>query len=497
MIKDNIIKGSIYEDIARRTGGDIYIGVVGPVRTGKSTFIKRFMDIMVFPNMVNPYEKTRVMDELPQSGEGKTITTTEPKFIPPDAVLVSGARGARLKVKLCDCVGYLVSGALGDKEEDKERMVSTPWFEEKIPFSKAAEIGTQKVIADHSTVGMVITTDGSFGEIPRQNYIEAEEKTVDQLKELEKPFVIVLNSATPQNPGSMELAAELEAKYDRPVVLANCRRMSEETFEEIFNKLIYQFPAYEVDFNLPGYMDALPCNHKIKETMIRSVRSWMEDFTSLGQVLDTCGMIADGEIIKDVKIINVDMGSGVVVLQPILSEGLYYKVIEELMGARVTGDRQLFMLLREYAMAKTAYDNMKGALEQVAENSYGIVAPRLSEMVLEKPEVFKQGNKYGVRMKAKASCLHIIKTDITTEVSPIVGSESQSVDLAEYLTGQFANEETDIWETNLFGKTLREMVTEQMESKVSNVPEAIRGKVQKSLQRISDDGKDYFICIIL
>ncbi len=492
-----MIKGNMYDDIARRSNGDIYIGVVGPVRTGKSTFIKRFMDVMVFPNMTNPYEKTRIMDELPQSGEGKTITTTEPKFIPPDSVLVSTASGANLNVKLADCVGYLVPGALGDKEEEKERMVATPWFEEKIPFSKAAEIGTRKVIADHSVVGAVITTDGSFGEIPRQNYIDAEEKTINQLKELEKPFVIILNSATPQNARSRQLAEELEAKYDTPVILTNCQRMSEETFDEIFNKLIYQFPACEVDFHLPGYMDALPYNHRIKEIMIKSVRSWMDDFTSIGQVMDTCRQIADGEIIKDVKILKADMGNGVIVLEPILSEGLYYKVIEELMGASVTNDSQLFMLLKEYAKAKKAYDNLKSALDQVATAGYGIVAPKLSEMVLEKPEVFKQGSKYGVRMKAKAPCLHIIKTDITTEVSPVVGSESQSVDLAEYLTEQFANEETDIWETNLFGKTLKEMVTEQMESKVNNVPEAIRGKVQKSLQRISDDGKDYFICIIL
>ena len=492
-----MIKGNLYEDIAKRAGGDVYIGVVGPVRTGKSTFIKRFMDVMVFPNMMNPYEKTRIMDELPQSGEGKTITTTEPKFIPPDSVLVSTTGGANLKVKLADCVGYLVPGALGDKEDEKERMVSTPWFEEKIPFVKAAEIGTQKVITDHSAVGAVVTTDGSFGEIPRQNYVAAEEKTVNQLKELEKPFVIILNSATPQNPKSIELAEELEAKYDTPVVLTNCQRMTQETFDEIFNKLLYQFPAWEVDFKLPGYMDALPYNHRIKETLIKSVRSWMQDFTSMGQVMETCSRIADGEIVRDVKIIKADMGSGVIVLEPIFGEGLYYKVIEELMGASVTNDTQLFLLLREYADAKKAYDNVKGALLQASETDYGIVAPRLSEMALEKPEVFKQGSKFGVRMKAKAPCLHIIKTDITTEVSPIVGSESQSVDLANYLTEQFASEEADIWETNLFGKTLKEMVTEQMESKVKNVPESIRGKVQKSLQRISDDGKDYFICIIL
>ena len=492
-----MINTSIYQDIGKRSGGNIYIGVVGPVRTGKSTFIKRFMDVMVFPNMANPYEKTRVMDELPQSGEGKTITTTEPKFIPPEAVKVTTRGGASLNVRLVDCVGYLVPGVLGHQEEGKERMVSTPWAEEKIPFAQAAEIGTEKVIRDHSVVGIVVTADGSFGEIPRKNYIEAEEKTVEQLKALNKPFVMILNSASAQNLETKEMAQELEAKYGVPVIAANCQRLGEDGFDEIFQKLICQFPATEIDFRLPDYLDALPNSHWIKDTIITGVRNWMTHFDTIGQVMDTCSMIADGKIVKEISVIRADMAEGVILLEPQLDKGLYYKVVEELMGAPVENDSQLFMLLREYSKAKVAYDSIKGALEQVEATNYGIVAPKLSEMVLEKPEVFRQGNKYGVRMKAKAPCLHIIKTDISTEVSPVVGTESQSADLARYLTEQFGNEETDIWETNLFGKSLKEMVTEQMESKVNNVPESLRGKVQKSLQRISDEGKDYFICIIL
>lgn len=492
-----MINTSIYQDIGKRAGGNIYIGVVGPVRTGKSTFIKRFMDILVFPNMANPYEKTRVMDEMPQSGEGKTITTTEPKFIPPEAVKVSTKGGADFNVRLVDCVGYLVPGVLGHQEEGRERMVSTPWAEEQIPFTSAAEIGTEKVITDHSVVGIVVTTDGSFGDIPRKDYIEAEEKTIDQLKALNKPFVVVLNSATPQNLAAQELAEDLEAKYGVPVIAANCQRLGEDGFDDIFQKLVYQFPATEVDFRLPGYLDALPNSHWIKDTIICSVKNWMNNFENIGQIMDTCSMIADGKIVKEINIIKADMAEGIVVLEPSLDDGLYYKVVEELMGAPVENDSQLFMLLREYSKAKVAYDSIKGALEQVAATDYGIVAPKLTEMVLEKPEVFKQGNKYGVRMTAKAPCLHIIKTNISTEVSPVVGTESQSEDLAQYLIEQFGNEETDIWETNLFGKSLKEMVMEQMESKVNNVPEALRGKVQKSLQRISDEGKDYFICIIL
>lgn len=487
----------IYRDIAIRAGGDIYIGVVGPVRTGKSTFIKRFMDILVFPNMVSPYEKTRIMDELPQSGEGKTITTTEPKFIPPEAVKITTVGGASFNVRLVDCVGYMVPGVLGDKEEGRERMVATPWSEEKIPFSRAAEIGTEKVVRDHSVVSVVVTADGSFGELPRSSFAQAEEKTIEQLKALHKPFVVILNSATPQSEKSRELADQLSERYEVPVMLASCQRMSEEDFEELFALLINQFPACEIQFRLPGYMDAIPPEHWIKATIIARVKEWMAGFETIGQVLASCAMIADGRVLREVRVVKADMASGLIVLEPRLDPALYYKVIAELMDAPVENDRQLFGLLKEYASAKASYDNIKDALEQAWRADYGIVAPKLSEMVLQKPEVFKQGNKYGVRMKATAPCLHIIRTDISTEVSPLVGSESQSEDLARSLREQFEAGGEDIWETNLFGKSLREMVTEQMESKLSDVPEALRGKVQRSLQKISDEGKDYFICIII
>lgn len=491
-----MINKSIYEEIGIRSGGDIYVGVVGPVRTGKSTFIRRFMDIMVLPAISDRYEKTRVTDELPQSGEGRTITTTEPKFIPPDSVLVSTQSGANLKVRLVDCVGYMVPGVLGDKEDGKERMVSTPWQEEKIPFTEAAEMGTEKVINEHSVVGIVVTSDGSFGELPRQNFVDAEERTIEQLKTLGKPFVVVLNSAVPENNRCREMAQGLEEKYGVPVVPLNCQRMNEADFDRLFGHMINQFPCCQIDFLLPGYLDALSGTHWIKSTIIESVKNWMGTFNTIGDAMESCSMIADGRIIKEMKVVRADMARGIITLEPKLDESLYYKVIEELMGAPVTGDSQLFMLLKEYSQAKVAYDSIKNALEDARRIDYGIVAPKLSEMILEKPEVFKQGSKYGVRMKAKAPCLHIIRTDITTEVSPVVGTESQSIDLANLLTEQFGSEE-NIWETNLFGKSLKEMVTEQMESKVNNVPEALRGKVQRSLQKISDEGKDYFICIIL
>lgn len=488
---------SVYQDISRRAEGNIYLGVAGPVRTGKSTFIRRFMDVMVLPNMLNPYEKNRIMDEMPQSGEGRTITTSEPKFIPPEAVPVSSGNGASFSVRLVDCVGYLIPGVLGHEEDGKERMVHTPWSEEKIPFSQAAEIGTEKVIREHSVVGIVVTTDGTIGEIPRNSYLEAEEKTVHQLKELEKPFVIVLNTTMPNRPETLELVQRMEVKYGVPVLPANCQKLGKEGFDEIFQKLIYQFPATEVDFRLPGYLDALPATHWMKEGLTVSVRNWMNHFETLGDIIETCSMIADGKIIKEVRILKTDPGAGLVILEPVFDSGLYYKVVEELMGAPVENDSQMFLLLKEYAEAKAAYDNIRGALQQAETADYGIVVPKLSDMVLDKPQVFRQGNKYGVRMTASAPCLHIIRTNITTEVSPVVGTESQSEDLANYLIEQFASDETDIWETNLFGKSLREMVTEQMESKVNHMPQPLRGKVQRSLQRISDEGKDYFICIIL
>ena len=487
----------IYQDISRRADGNIYIGIVGPVRTGKSTFIRRFMDVMVFPNMENPYEKTRVLDEMPQSGEGRTITTTEPKFIPPEAVRVATKSGTSFSVRLADCVGYLIPGVLGHEEEGIERLVMTPWSDEKMPFSMAAEIGTEKVIAEHSSVGIVVTCDGTISEIPRKNYTEAEEKTINQLKSLQKPFVVVLNTSAPHSAAARELAESLETKYGVPVIPVNCQKAGEDSFDEIFQKLIYQFPAAEVDFRLPGYLDALEDSHWVKAGIISSVKNWMQQFETLGDVVETCRMIADGKIIRDVQIVRTDLGEGLVVLEPVLDSRLYYKVVEELMGAPVENDSQMFLLLREYAKAKMAYDNIRGALEQAESTDYGIVAPKLSEMILEKPEVFRQGSKYGVRMLAKAPCLHIIRTAITTEVSPVVGTESQSEDLANYLTEQFGNEESNIWETNLFGKSLKEMVTEQMESKVNHMPQPLRSKVQRSLQRISDEGKDYFICIIL
>ncbi|MGI6731546.1 MAG: stage IV sporulation protein A [Anaerovoracaceae bacterium] len=488
---------NIYESIAERTQGDIYIGVVGPVRTGKSTFIKRFMDLLVIPNVTNSFVKERVRDELPQSGAGKTITTTEPKFVPAEAVAIELPGNINFKVRMVDCVGYMVNSAIGHTENGKARMVNTPWQEDRIPFEEAAEIGTRKVITDHSTIGIVVTTDGSVGEIERESFVPAEERVIRELKELNKPFVVVLNTLSPEGEEARELKASLEAKYSVPVIAANCAKMNTETLNYILSETLYEFPAAQISFHLPGFVDGLPNDHWIKASIINNVKEWSKTFDNIRDIQNSINYLEDGSIIQNLEVTSMDLGTGSIEVEMVPVKGLFYTVLEEIMGQKIENDYHFFNLVKEYSEDKKAYDKLKSAMVQVDETGYGIVQPKLTEMVLEEPELFKQGSKFGVRLKAKAPSLHIIKTDITTEVSPVVGSEKQSEDLIRYLLAEFESDPSKIWDTNIFGKSLYEMVTEQMESKLSNVPDHIRVKVQKSLQKISDEGKEYFICIVL
>lgn len=488
---------NIYESIAKRSQGDIYIGVVGPVRVGKSTFIKRFMDLLVVPNMKNIYAKERLLDEMPQSGSGRTITTTEPKFVPAEAASLKMPGNMNCRVRLVDCVGYLVPEALGHSEDGKARMVNTPWDEEKIPFEEAAEKGTRKVIEEHSTIGIVVTTDGTTSDLPRKNYEEAEEKVICQLKELKKPFVVVVNSTEPKSAAAQSLAQALEEKHHVPAMAVNCMRMSSGELNQIVEKVLYQFPISEISFELPGFMEGLENDHWIKSSVIESIRGWSGKFETAEDIQKTVDSLADGQIIQSVRVADMDLGSGQVVIDVQMADGLFYKVIEELMDEKVENDYEFFRLLREFSEAKKSYDKLKGAMEQVEATGYGIVQPKLTEMVLGEPEVFKQGSKCGIRLTAKAPSLHIIRTDITTEVAPVVGTEQQTEDLVKYLLTEFENEPEKIWETNIFGKTLYDMVAEQMQSKLAGVPENIRVKVQKSLQKICDEGKEYFICIVI
>jgi len=488
---------NIYESIAERTRGDIYIGVVGPVRTGKSTFIKRFMDLMVLPNIAEGHLKAQITDELPQSGTGRTITTTEPKFIPAEAVELQLSDHSRFKVRMVDCVGYMVKNAIGHMEDDRPRMLNTPWNEEKIPFAEAAEIGTRKVIADHSTIGVLVTTDGSISDIAREDYIPAEERVVKELKELNKPFVLVLNSTAPEGAVAQKLRGELELKYDTPVIAADCARMGNDQIQGILTQVLYQFPAVEVGFMLPGFIKGLPEDHRIKSTVIAGIKDWCQNMNSVRDIKDTVAVLADGNIVKDVTITDMNLGEGTILAEIRPVDGLFYQLISEITGQEVADDSQFFPLIKELAEAKKRYDKIASAMAQVEETGYGIVQPNLSEMDLEEPEIFRQGNNFGVRLMAKAPSLHIIKTDITTEVAPVVGSLRQSEDLIEYLLSEFESDPGKIWETNIFGKSLYSMVTEQMESKLANVPENIRVKVQKSLQKVSDEGKEYMICVVL
>lgn len=490
-------KLGIYKSIYERTQGDIYVGIVGPVRTGKSTFIKRFMDLMVVPNIDNIYEKERLLDELPQSGSGKTIMTTEPKFVPADSVAFTLPGNVNLKMRMVDCVGYMVPEALGHMEDGKSRMVSTPWSEKPMAFEEAAEIGTRRVIQEHSTIGVVVTTDGTIGDIPHKSYVAAEGRVIKELKALGKPFVVVVNSVNPDGIEAKRVAEQLSNQYGVNPKVLNCTTMSIEDIQDILLEALMQFPASQINFYFPGFVEGLSIEHWIKSGMIENVKEWMGKPETMQQVKESVCAIADGSIISNISITNMDLGNGSIDIQVELEEGLFYKVIEELMEHPVKNDGEFFELLKEFAAAKKSYDKLKDALEQVEKEGYGIVQPKLSEMILEEPEVFKQGSKYGVSLKAKAPSLHIIKTDITTEVSPVVGTEKQSEELIKHLMSECKNDPSKIWDTNIFGKSLYEMVTEQMETKLLNVPDNIRVKVQKSLQRISDEGKDYFICIIL
>lgn len=487
----------IYGNIAERTQGCIYAGVVGPVRTGKSTFIKRFMDLMVLPNVDNLYVRQRVLDELPQSGSGKTITTTEPKFVPAEAVTLTLPHNVSFKVRMVDCVGYLVPGAMGHEEEGKARMVRTPWSDEEMTFAEAAETGTRKVITDHSTIGIAVTTDGTIGDLKREAYIEAEDRTIQELKELGKPFVVIVNSTEPDSKFTADLVKAMKEKHRVPVMAVDCMKMSRETLDGILQSALYQFPVSQIGFNMPGFMDGVDIDHWIKAAVIENIKRWAESFEIVDDIETGLSQLADGEIVTGVSIASMDLGTGAAEVNLELEPGLFYRVVEELLGEEVPDDARFFALLKEFAASKRAYDKLEDAMKQVEEKGYGIVQPKLSEMVLQEPEIFRQGNKFGIRMTAKAPSLHIIRTDITTEVAPVVGSEAQSEDLIKYLLTEFETDPSKIWDTNIFGKSLQEMVTEQMKNKLSNVPENIRVKIQNSLQKISDEGRDFFICIVL
>jgi stage IV sporulation protein A len=488
---------SIYKDIAERTSGDIYIGVVGPVRTGKSTFIKRFMEALVLPNIAEGYSRERARDEMPQSAAGKTVMTTEPKFIPDEAVRISVDGCANLKVKMVDCVGYIVPEALGTIEDGQPRMVRTPWREEPMPFVEAAEMGTHKVISEHSTIGMLITTDGTIGDISRQSYVEAEERIVNELKALGKPFAMILNSAHPESEAAIALAYELEAKYAVPVALVSCIDLDAEDIKHILELVLHEFPVTEIKITLPEWTTALDAGHKIKSSIISTVRSCADKVRKVGDVKEAFSSLSENEFIKNSTINEIDLGTGTALISVDMENGLYYSVISELTGFEIGGEEELISLLKELSEIKSRYDKVKEALDEAEENGYGIVMPDVNELHLAEPEIVKQPGGYGVKLRASAQSIHMIRANIETEINPIVGTEQQSEDLVKYMLNEFEEDPQSIWQSNMFGKTLYELMNEGLHSKLEHMPEASRVKLSETLERIINEGSGGLICIIL
>ena len=490
-------KYQIYDDIKSRTNGDIYVGVVGPVRVGKSTFISEFMKRLVLPNIENKNVRERATDELPQSADGKTVMTTQPKFVPNEAVKISVAENVNLKVRMIDCVGYLVSGAMGTTENDKPRLVKTPWSDEEMPFEKAAEIGTKKVIVEHSTIGVVLTTDGSVTDIDRASYVEAEEKVVAEMKECGKPFVMVLNCKNPNSNESKKLAQSLCEKYSAQVLAMNVAEMKDSDIDQIFEKVLMEFPIQRVKVNMPKWLQALSFSNPIISEVVGEIKKFASGLTKVGDAKKETIVFTESESFDPITFSNIEMGDGIVSFNVVPKENLFYRVLSDECGFAINDDYELVSYIKNLAIAKIEYDKLKTALEEVEQTGYGIVVPNKSEYTLEQPEMVKQGSKYGVKIKASAPSLHIIKVDVETEVTPLVGTEQQSQDLVEYFTEQLESSPEEIWNTNLLGKSLSSLVDENISAKIVMMPEDAQRKMKKTLGRIINEGKGGVLCILL
>lgn len=488
---------SIYQDIESRTGGDIYIGVVGPVRTGKSTFIKRFMDKLVIPNIEDEYKKERANDELPQSAQGRTIMTTEPKFVPNEAVEITLDGNAKLNVRLIDCVGYVVPDAMGHIEDNAPRMVMTPWYENEIPFENAAEIGTKKVITDHSTIGLVITTDGSITDIERNSYCDAEERVIRELQAINKPFIVLLNSAYPNGERTISLKNEMEAKYDCTVLPVNCAELSVSDINEIIEKILFEFPVSEININMPKWIGELNFDHWLKKGLTECVKASVNNVKRIKDYKNIASIINTSEYVERVSPNNINLGTGEINLDIIVEDGLFYKLLSETSGLNIESEDMLMAMMVEMAAMKKDYERFAPALEQVRNAGYGIISPSIDELTLEEPEIVRQGSRYGVRLKASAPSIHLIRADIETEVSPVVGTEKQSEDLVKYLLNEFDDDPIKIWQSNIFGKSLNELVNEGLHTKLDKMPEDARQKLQETLSKIINEGSGGLICIIL
>ncbi len=490
-------KFDLYRDIATRTGGNVYVGVVGPVRTGKSTLIKQVMQQFVVDGIVDENDKARAIDEIPQSADGKTIMTTQPRFVPNEAVRVSVGENISLNMRLIDCVGYLVSGALGAEEDGKERMVSTPWDSEDMPFSKAAEIGTQKVIKEHSTIALCVTSDASFGDIKREDYAEAEKRVVEELKECSKPFVIVLNSARPTDEDTLALKAQLESKYDATVIVKNALLLNEEDINEILQSVLLEFAIKLVDFSTPKWVQALPYENEVVKELVDIVKTLAGDVAKMKDYEQLDGYFAESKYWQEPISIKLDAATGRVQVELDVKEGVFYQVLSEECGIALDDEYQLFVELKSLCHARSKIAKLQSAIEQVEALGYGIVEPTMDEIELQEPELLRQGGQYGVKLKASAPSLHIMRVDVETEVSPIVGSEQQSQQMVDGMLADFENDKQAIWRTNIFGRSLQSLVADGISNKLQSVPSDAEQKLRKTLGRIVNEGKGGVICILL
>ena len=487
----------IYRDIAERTGGDIYIGVIGPVRTGKSTFIKQFMETLVIPNMSSKYKVERATDEMPQSAAGRTIMTTEPKFIPEEAIEIDLDDAASFRVRMIDCVGYIVPSSLGYIENNAPRMVKTPWYDEEIPFNLAAEIGTRKVITEHSTIGLVVTTDGSISDIPREEYEEAEERVINELKEIKKPFAVLLNCADPAKEESRALAERLTDKYGVPVMAVNCLEITESEIQGVLSEVLYEFPVRSVAIDMPGWINSLDRDHWLRADVMGTIRSAAKGIRRIREIGSLVSALSENQYVTSAATRSIDLGTGKTRVKVELQPELFYKIIGEKTGLQIKNEADLMNSIAGLAAVKSKFDRLSDALDEVERTGYGIVMPSMDELTLEEPELMRQGGRYGVRLTASAPSLHIVKTNITTEVAPIVGSEKQSEDLVKYLLRGFEEEPSSIWQSNIFGKSLHELVNEGLHNKLSKMPMDARDKMRETIERIINEGCSGLICIIL
>ena len=481
---------SIYRDIAKRTGGDIYIGVVGPVRTGKSTFIHRFLDSVVLPNIEDEYDRQRTVDEMPQSATGRTVMTTEPKFVPDESVKISVGE-TELNVKMIDCVGYMVDGALGSEEDGQQRMIMTPWSDVAMPFTEAAELGTGKVIGEHSTIGMLVTTDGTITDIPRESYIEAEERVANELKKLGKPFAIVLNSARPGSDEAKSLALELENKYGVPVALVSCPDLNREDIREILALVLGEFPIKELRFKLPEWTMVLPSDHPIRRRMLESIDSFTDNTRKIGDI--SAALKKESAI----EVVRIDAGDGTGEMSLPLGDDVYYDTLKEVTGLDVGDKKSLFATVNNLSEIKRKYEKVETALSDVESKGYGIVMPTSEEMRLDEPRLVKQANGYGVKVSARAESIHMIKTGIRADLCPVVGTAEQSEEVVKYLISEYEDAPEKVWQSNMFGKSLYDLVSDGMRSKLEHMPDESREKLGETLERIINEGAGGLLCILL